>query len=119
MYQKILDVSIWVFALLALLGALLLVSWNTAGGQSPEPTPQCTPVGDDTVWCLLPEPVGGTATPSETPVPPTVQATLTPFEPTSTTSPLPTPTNTRRPRPTIQLTPIRVGSNAHLPIIFK
>lgn len=106
------------FMLCIAIGSALLayVSWNEAGGQSPDPTPVCT-VTPDGEFCT--SSVATTATPAETPVPPTVQSTLTPFEPTSTISPLPTPTNTRRPRPTIVLTPVRVGSNAHLPIIYR
>lgn len=147
MYQRILDVSIWVFAIAALLGALVLVSWNTAASQVlVTPTPDgmwCitpTPTGDQ--WCMIP-PVAVTVTPSTTPVPPTVPAVtpageLTPFEPTATAtptitatpqptetateiviSPLPTATNTKRPRPTFEMTPVRSGSNAHLPIIWR
>lgn len=126
MYQRILDVSIWVFALLALLGALLLVSWNTAGGQSPTPTPdgmECiTPTPSGEQWCMIP-PVAVTVTLSNTPVPPTSEVTpageLTPFVPTSTPSPTPSPTRTPRPRVTITLTAVRIGSNAHLPIVWK
>lgn len=92
---------------------LLYVSWNSAAEQIIVPTPHCTPDGDG-AWCTLPDPVTATATATTTPV-----LTLTPFEPTGTPTTQPTPTSTRRPRPTIRLTPIRVGSNAHLPIVWK
>lgn len=105
---------------------LLLCLPGNAGAQTPTPTPDgmtcITPTPDGPQWCMVP-PVAVTVTPSATVAPPTSEVTpageLTPFEPTATATMQPTPTNTRRPRPTFELTPVRVGSNAHLPIIFR
>jgi hypothetical protein len=82
---------------------LLYVSWNTAGAQSPDPPPTVQPF----------EP---TATPTGTATA-TPQPTATPTE--IVISPRPTPTNTQRPRPTFEMTPVRSGSNAHLPIVWR
>jgi hypothetical protein len=81
---------------------LLLLPGN-AGSQSPTP-----PFGELTPFEPTPT-ATGTATGTATATP-TTEIVI---------SPLPTATNTRRPRPTIEGTPVRVGSNAHLPIIFK
>lgn len=88
------------FALcIAIAAALLyLVSWNTAGAQTPTPTPAAdiwcitpTPTGDE--WCMS-APVAATTTPTATVMPPPFVPTMT-ATPTVTPTVMPTPTATQ------------------------